>query len=94
MKEKELDSLIRFHQSGLEQYRQYISPAAQYLEKQTIEALSELKKVYNTFSAVKAILEDIRLRHGRSSFHDSRVHTDASTAIEEIDKVRGENAKR
>jgi len=41
---KEIEALIRFHQDGLDQYRQHISPSAQYLEEQTIKALEELKK--------------------------------------------------
>lgn len=44
MEVKEIEQLIRFHQNGLNQYRQHISPAAQYLEEQTIKALEELKK--------------------------------------------------
>jgi len=44
MEAKEIESLIRFHQAGLDQYRQHISPAAQYLEEQTIKALKELKE--------------------------------------------------
>ena len=43
MEAKEIEALIRFHQAGLDQYRQHISPAAQYLEEQTIKALGELK---------------------------------------------------
>ena len=39
---KELEALIRFHQAGLDQYRQHISPSAQYLEEQTIKALEGL----------------------------------------------------
>ena len=42
MEAKELKQLIAFHQSGLDQYRQHISPAAQSLEQMTIEALKEL----------------------------------------------------
>ena len=41
---KELETLIQFHKDGLAQYRQFISPAAQYLEEQTIKALEELRK--------------------------------------------------
>ena len=44
MERKELEALIRFHQDGLNQYRQYISPSAQYLEEQTIKALKELEE--------------------------------------------------
>lgn len=44
MEVKEIETLIRFHQNGLDQYRQHISPAVQYLEEQTIKALEELKK--------------------------------------------------
>ena len=44
MEIKEIETLIRFHQGGLGQYRQYISPSAQYLEERTIKALEELKK--------------------------------------------------
>ena len=42
MEIKELEALIRYHQNGLAQYRQHISPSAQYLEEQTIKALEEL----------------------------------------------------
>jgi len=42
VEEKELKALIRFHKGRLSQYRQYISPASQYLEEQTIKALEEL----------------------------------------------------
>lgn len=39
-----INRLIRFHKYGLQQYRHYISPAAQYSEEQTIKALEELKR--------------------------------------------------
>ena len=42
---EEIDDLIRYHQSALDQYVRIISPSAQYLEKQTIRALEELKKM-------------------------------------------------
>ncbi len=42
MDSNELKHLISFHKSGLEQYRQFINPSAQYLEEQTIKALEEL----------------------------------------------------
>ena len=42
MEIKELEALIRYHQNGLAQYRLQMSPAAQYLEEQTIKALEEL----------------------------------------------------
>lgn len=45
MEAKELEALIRFHEAGLSQYRQYINPAAQYLEEQTIKALGELRDI-------------------------------------------------
>jgi len=41
---EEIDSLIRYHQAGLFQYQQYMSPAAAYLERQTIKALEELRE--------------------------------------------------
>jgi len=41
----ELESLVRYHEAGLTQYRHYISTAAQYLIKQTIQALKELIKI-------------------------------------------------
>lgn len=40
---KELELLIRYHQHGLQQYRQHMNPSAQYAEEQTIKALEELK---------------------------------------------------
>ncbi len=43
MEIEEVDSLIAYHQAGLDQYRQHISPSAQVLEEKTIEALQELK---------------------------------------------------
>lgn len=39
----DIERLIRFHQVALEQYRQHISPSAQYFEEQTVKALKELK---------------------------------------------------
>ena len=44
MEHKEIEQLIRFHQAGLDQYRKYMEPSAQYLEGQTINALKELDK--------------------------------------------------
>jgi len=41
---EEIKNLIRFHQAGLDQYRQHMSPSAQYGEEQTIKALKELEK--------------------------------------------------
>ena len=43
MDQEEIQRLIDYHQACLDQYRQYISPAAQYLEQQTIKALKELE---------------------------------------------------
>ncbi|MBA7575397.1 hypothetical protein ES708_17221 [subsurface metagenome] len=43
MEAKEIEALIRYHRDGLAQYRQHMSPAAQYLKEQTIKALEELK---------------------------------------------------
>lgn len=43
MDAKTLDSLIQFHTDALAQYRQFIAPAAQHLEEETIKALEELK---------------------------------------------------
>ena len=45
MTPEELEALIRFHVSGLEQYRMFLSPAAQALEERTIKALEELKGI-------------------------------------------------
>jgi len=45
MEIKEIDALIRYHKNGLEQYQMQMSPSAQYLEVQTINALEELKKI-------------------------------------------------
>ena len=42
MENKEIEQLIAFHQAGLDQYRQHMSPSSQYLEEQTIKALQEL----------------------------------------------------
>ena len=44
---KEIESLIRFHKNGLDQYRQLLGLSAQVLEEQTIKALEELKKLCN-----------------------------------------------
>ena len=44
MEAGEIKRLIDYHQAGLDQYRQYISPSTQYLEEQTIKALQELLK--------------------------------------------------
>ena len=44
MEVKEIETLIIFHQDGLDLYRQHMSPSAQYLEEQTIKALKDLKK--------------------------------------------------
>ena len=43
MESREIDNLIRFHKSGLNEHRQLMSPSAIYLEEQTIKALEELK---------------------------------------------------
>lgn len=40
---KEIDSLIRFHRDGLQQYGQFMSPSALHLEEKTIKALEALK---------------------------------------------------
>ncbi len=45
MEVKEIDNLIRFHSDGLDQYRQFIAPSAQYLIERTIVALKELRQV-------------------------------------------------
>ena len=42
MEQKEVKQLIDYHQAGLDQYRQHMSPSAQYLEEQTIKTLQEL----------------------------------------------------
>lgn len=52
MEIKEIDALIRYHKSGLEQYRQHISPASQFLEEQTIKALEELKSYENNANLI------------------------------------------
>lgn len=39
----EVGRLIKFHQAGLDQFRQHISPSAQYMEERTVEALTKLK---------------------------------------------------
>ena len=44
MQSKEIQELIFYHQAGLDQYRQHMSPAAQYFVEQTIKALEELLK--------------------------------------------------
>jgi len=38
----EIASLIRYHEEGLNQYRQHMGPSSQYLEEQTVKALREL----------------------------------------------------
>lgn len=42
MDPEEIKQLIAFHQAGLDQYRQLLSPSAQRLEERTIDALKEL----------------------------------------------------
>jgi len=42
MELKKLKNLIRYHQAGLDQYRQHMDPSSQYLEEQTVIALKEL----------------------------------------------------
>ena len=44
MQSKEIAELICYHPAGLDQYRQQMSPSAQYFEEQTIKALEELLK--------------------------------------------------
>ena len=44
MDNKELKQLIQFHKDGLGQYRQFMSPSAQYLEERTIKMLEILTK--------------------------------------------------
>ncbi len=39
---REIEALIRFHQDGLVQYQMQMSPSAQVLEEQTIQALNQL----------------------------------------------------
>ena len=41
MESREIENLVSFHQSGLDQYRQVMSVSAQYLEEQTVKALKE-----------------------------------------------------
>lgn len=53
MKIKEIDALIRYHKTGLNQYRMHMSPASQYLEEQTIKALEELKSYENNANLIK-----------------------------------------
>lgn len=43
MKRKEIEQLIAYHQAGLGQYRQHMSPSAQILEEKTIKALREFE---------------------------------------------------
>ena len=43
MEVKELDKVLAFHRAGLDQYRQFMSPSAQYMEEQTVRALSVLR---------------------------------------------------
>ena len=43
MDKQTLASLIRYHKSGLDQYRYTMSQSALYLEKQTVIALEELR---------------------------------------------------
>ena len=47
MDEKELASLIRYHESGLAQYRFAMSQSAQFLEEMTIKALKGLQTIAN-----------------------------------------------
>lgn len=42
MTPKEIRGLIAFHTGGLQQYGEFMGPAAQYLEQQTVRALEEL----------------------------------------------------
>ena len=43
--EQDIDTLITFHESGLQQYRYAMSPSAIYLEEQTIKALQQLRQI-------------------------------------------------
>ena len=45
MEIKELETLIRFHEIGISQYRHLFSISVLYLEEQTIKALQELKEL-------------------------------------------------
>ena len=44
VEKKEIEQLINYHQAGLDQYRQHMSPSSGYLEEQTIKALKELEQ--------------------------------------------------
>ena len=44
MEANEIKQLIAYHQAGLDQYRQLLSPSVQRLEERSIEALKELLK--------------------------------------------------
>ena len=44
MTNKELQLLIDYHKTGLEQYRMQMTLSAQYLEEQTVKILEELLK--------------------------------------------------
>jgi mevalonate pyrophosphate decarboxylase len=43
MEDKDIEKIIKFHQDGLDQYHYQMSPSAQVLTEQTIEALEELR---------------------------------------------------
>lgn len=58
MEVKEIEALIRFHKDGLDQYRQHISPSAQYLEAQTIKALEELKSKQSQIDRTNQLIQD------------------------------------
>lgn len=60
MEDKEIEKLINFHQDGLDQYRLQMSPAAQYIEEQTIKALEELKVVQRIVKSVPVNLENTK----------------------------------
>ena len=45
MEDAQLTKLIRFHESGLAQYRFVMAPSAQTLEEMTIKALKELQTI-------------------------------------------------
>lgn len=72
MEVKEIERLIHFHQDGLDQYRQHMSPAAQHLEEQTIKALEELKKRIEDAeqSSQDALVQTRKLLAGRALHGD------------------------
>ncbi len=60
MEKKRIEKLIRFHEGGLNQYRQYISPSAQILEEETVKALRELQTILASLEEKTNIINEAK----------------------------------